>query len=187
MKKQLILVSLFLFIAVAAQAATLVELKTSMGIIKLELNEEKAPLSVDNFLAYANAGFYDGTIFHRVIDNFMIQGGGYDKDLQRKKTRSTIKNEAGNGLANVKGSISMARTNSVDSATSQFFINLKDNSFLNQRGQTPSTYGYAVFGQVVDGMEIVDKIGKVRTIKNNQFGDYPEPQVVIESVKLITE
>ncbi len=188
MKKRLILIALLIFSAVAAQAATRVEMKTSMGTITLELNEEQAPISVKNFLAYAEQNLYDGTIFHRVIKNFMIQGGGFDKALHRKQTRPPIKNEAGNGLPNVKGSIAMARTGVVDSATNQFFINLKDNAFLNQRGQSPSLYGYAVFGKVVAGMEVVEKIGKVRTIaKNNQFGDYPEPQVIIESVRRVGE
>ena len=188
MNKLLLLISLLVFTAVTVQAATRVEMKTSMGTITLELNEEQAPISVKNFLAYAEQNLYDGTIFHRVINNFMIQGGGFDKSLQRKQTRPPIKNEAGNGLPNVKGSIAMARTNVVDSATSQFFINLKDNAFLNQRGQSPSMYGYAVFGKVVAGMEIVEKIGKVRTIaKSNSMGDYPEPQVIIESVRRVSE
>ena len=188
MKKQLILICLLVFTTVTAQAATRVEMKTSMGTITLELNEELAPISVKNFLAYADQKLFDGTIFHRVIDNFMIQGGGYDKSLKRKQTQAPIKNEAGNGLPNVKGSIAMARTNVVDSATNQFFINLRDNAFLNQRGQSSGTYGYAVFGKVVAGMEVVEKIGKVRTIaKNNLFGNYPEPQVIIESVQRVSE
>lgn len=188
MKKLLILLILLALTVVTVQAATLVEMKTSMGTIKLELDEEKAPVSVKNFLAYTDQKFYDGTIYHRVIDNFMIQGGGYDKSLKRKQTQAPIKNEAGNGLANVKGSVAMARTNVVDSATGQFFINLKDNSFLNQRGQTPSTFGYAVFGKVVEGLDVVEKIGKVQTVaKNSLFRDYPEPQVVIESIRRITE
>jgi cyclophilin family peptidyl-prolyl cis-trans isomerase len=173
---------------VTAQAATLVEMKTNMGVIKLELNEEKAPISVQNFLAYTDKKLYDGTIFHRVINDFMIQGGGFDSALKRKETQAPIKNEAGNGLPNQKGSIAMARTNVVDSATNQFFINLKDNDFLNHRGPTPGAYGYAVFGKVVEGMAVVEKISKVRTIaKNSQFGDYPEPQVVIESVRRVAE
>lgn len=188
MKKLLLLIILLTFSAVTSQAATLVAVKTSMGTIELELNEEKAPVSVKNFLAYVDQKLYDGTIFHRVIDNFMIQGGGYDQALKRKPTQPPIKNEAGNGLPNVKGSIAMARTNVVDSATNQFFINLKDNGFLNQRGQTPSTYGYAVFGKVIAGMDVVEKIAKVRTIaKNSLFGDYPEPQVVIESVRRVSK
>jgi cyclophilin family peptidyl-prolyl cis-trans isomerase len=188
MKKLLLSITLLFFSAVAVQAATRVEMKTSMGTITLELNEEQAPISVKNFLAYAEQNFYDGTIFHRVIKNFMIQGGGFDKALQRKQTRPPIKNEAGNGLPNVKGSIAMARTGVVDSATSQFFINLKDNDFLNQRGKSPNMYGYAVFGKVVAGLEIVEKIGRIRTVaKSNLFSDYPEPQVIIESVRRVSE
>jgi len=183
-----LLLSCFLLLAVAgvAQAGTQVEMKTSAGVIKLELNDQKAPITVKNFLAYVDQKFYDGTIFHRVIGNFMIQGGGFDQSLVRKKTLSPIKNEADNGLLNDKGTIAMARTNVVDSATSQFFINLIDNNFLNHRGSAPSTYGYTVFGRVIEGMDIVEKIGKSRTIaKSSLFNDYPEPQVIIESVRRI--
>ena len=188
MKNSILLIALLLVTAINTQAATLVEVKTSIGTIELELNEELAPISVQNFLAYVDKNLYDGTIFHRVIDNFMIQGGGYDKDLKRKETLPPIKNEAGNGLPNLKGTIAMARTNVVDSATNQFFINLKDNAFLDQRGQTPSNFGYAVFGKVVAGLDVVEKIGKVRTIaKNSLFGDYPEPQVIIESVRRVSK
>ena len=185
--KKLLILGLILFVSVsAAQAATLVEIRTSMGKIKLELDEEKAPLSVENFLAYVDQKFYDGTIFHRIIGNFMIQGGGFDESLQRKKTDPPIKNEATNGLKNSKGTIAMARTNVVDSGTSQFFINLVDNDFLNNRGTTPRTYGYAVFGQVIEGMDVVEKIGKVRTVaKNPLFKDFPEPVVVIESIRRV--
>jgi cyclophilin family peptidyl-prolyl cis-trans isomerase len=183
--KQLFLICIFLLLTAGfVQAGTLVEMKTSAGTIKLELNDEKAPISVKNFLAYVDQKFYDGTIFHRVIGNFMIQGGGYDLTLQSKKTMAPIKNEAANGLTNDKGTIAMARTNVVDSATSQFFINLKNNDFLNHHGQYPSTYGYAVFGRVVAGMDVVEKIGTVRTIAKSQlFHDYPEQQVIIESVR----
>lgn len=188
MKKAMLLITLLLFIALNTQAATLVEMKTSLGSIKLELNEELAPISVQNFLTYVDKKLYDGTIFHRVINNFMIQGGGFDQSLKRKETLASIKNEAGNGLPNLKGTIAMARTNVVDSATNQFFINLKDNDFLNQRGQTASSYGYAVFGKVVAGLDVVEKIGKVRTIaKNSLFGDYPELPVIIESVRRVSE
>ncbi len=186
MKKLLILALLLCVSISAAQAATLVEISTSLGKIKLELDEEQAPLTVENFLAYVDKNFYDGTIFHRVIGNFMIQGGGFDQSLQRKKTDPPIKNEATNGLTNSKGTIAMARTNVVDSATSQFFINLVDNDFLNNRGTTPRTYGYAVFGKVIEGMEVVEQIGKVRTIaKNPLFKDFPEPVVVIDSVRRV--
>jgi len=188
MKKLILLLALLLFTAINTQASTKVEVKTSLGTIILELDEEKAPISVQNFLAYTDNKLYDGTIFHRVIDNFMIQGGGFDQSLKRKETQAPIKNEAGNGLPNLKGTVAMARTNVVDSATNQFFINLKDNDFLNQRGQAASNYGYAVFGKVVEGLNVVEKIGKVRTIaKNSLFSDYPEPQVIIESVRRVTE
>ena len=174
------------FLLATAQAGTLIEMQTSMGTIKLELDEAKAPVTVKNFLSYVDAGFYDGTIFHRVIGNFMIQGGGFDKSTQRKAVKAPIKNEADNGLENAKGSIAMARTGVVDSATSQFFINLVDNRSLNHRGTATNTYGYAVFGRVIEGFEVVEKIVKVRTIaKNQMFGDYPEPQVIIESVRRV--
>jgi cyclophilin family peptidyl-prolyl cis-trans isomerase len=170
----------------SVQAGTLVEMKTSMGTIKLELNDEKAPVSVNNFLSYVDEKFYDGTIFHRIIGNFMIQGGGFDQSTKRKAVKAPIKNEADNGLQNDKGTIAMARTGVIDSATSQFFINLVNNNFLNHRGKTGQTYGYAVFGKVVEGMDVVEKIGKVRTIRKNQlFQNYPQPLVVIESIRRI--
>jgi cyclophilin family peptidyl-prolyl cis-trans isomerase len=167
-------------------AATLVEMKTSHGTIQIELYPEKAPKTVENFLAYADRGFYDGTIFHRVIRGFMIQGGGFDQNDRRKETAASIGNEADNGLKNRAGSLAMARTNEVDSATSQFFINLTDNDFLNHRGRTPNAFGYAVFGQVIGGMEVVETIGKQKTYKrNNLFQDYPEQQIIIESIRRI--
>jgi len=183
--KKLLLVLLLLFLVFSvAQAGTLVEMKTSMGTIKLELNDEKAPVTVKNFLSYVDEKFYDGTIFHRVIDNFMIQRGGFDTLPKRKAVKAPIKNEADNGLPNNKGTIAMARTGVIDSATSQFFINLKDNGFLNHRGKSGNTYGYAVFGKVVEGMDVVEKIGKVKTIAKSQlFRDYPEPPVIIESIR----
>jgi len=185
--KRLLIVMILLMVGFGlAEAGTQVEMKTSMGIIKLELNDEKAPISVNNFLDYVDAKFYDGTIYHRVISNFMIQGGGFDKAPKRKQVGKPIKNEADNGLTNDKGTIAMARTGVIDSATSQFFINLKDNGFLNHRGKSGNTYGYAVFGKVIEGMDVVEKIGKVKTIAKNQlFRDYPERQVVIESVRRV--
>lgn len=157
-----------------------VRLKTTLGDIVLELNPEKAPKSVENFLSYVKSGAYDGTIFHRVIDNFMIQGGGFDKNYTRRPTQPPIINEADNGLKNVRGSISMARTNAVHSATSQFFINVKDNAFLDHRSPTPRGFGYAVFGKVVEGMDTVDAIRKVKTGAGGPFAkDVPKPQVVI--------
>ena len=176
----------FMFITGAAYAEPVVEMTTNLGVIRIELDSERAPVTVKNFLEYVDRKFYNGTIFHRVIKGFMIQGGGYGEGEKRKETMAPIKNEAENGLKNIKGSIAMARTNDVNSATSQFFINLVDNDFLNNRGTDPRRFGYAVFGQVVSGMDVVEKIGKVKTIaKSPVFKDYPEPQVVIESVRRV--
>ncbi len=154
-----------------------VVLETNMGTIEMELNAEKAPISVKNFLTYVESGFYDGTIFHRVINNFMVQGGGFDKHMQRKSTLAEIKNEAENGLKNDRGTLAMARTNVVDSATSQFFINHKDNDFLNN---SPRGFGYAVFGKVTSGMDVVDAIARVQT----KARDVPVNPVIIKSIKL---
>jgi len=153
-------------------------IKTSKGDIKLELDKENAPITVDNFLAYIEDGFYNGTIFHRVINNFMVQGGGFTPDMQQKPTNAPIKNEADNGLKNERGTIAMARTGVVDSATSQFFINHVDNAFLDHGLRD---YGYAVFGKVVDGMDVVDAIAVVETGP----GDVPKEQVFIESVTVV--
>lgn len=168
-----------------AQGNPVVVVETSLGNIEVELFEDKAPLSVKNFLAYANDGFYDGTVFHRVINNFMIQGGGYGADMKKKDTRPPIKNEADNGLKNERGTLAMARTNVVDSATAQFFINVTDNTFLNHRDTSPSGYGYAVFGKVTSGMDVVDKI---RAVKTGACGpeaakDCPQTPIIIKSVK----
>ncbi len=163
----------------------MVLMSTSMGDIKIELSEDKAPVTVKNFLGYVNDKFYDGTIFHRVIPNFMIQGGGFDKDMKEKSTKSPIKNEAGNGLKNDTGTVAMARTNVVDSATAQFFINVKDNAFLNHRDETPAGFGYAVFGKVVDGMDVVHKIEQVQTAKKGMYSDVPVQPVVIKSVTVV--
>jgi cyclophilin family peptidyl-prolyl cis-trans isomerase len=156
-----------------------VVLETSKGNIEIELNEGKAPVSVKNFLDYVDAHFYDGLIFHRVIDNFMIQGGGFTPDMAQKNGKAPIENEAGNGLTNVKYTVAMARTSVVNSATSQFFINTKDNAFLNHKDNTPQGFGYAVFGKVVKGQEIVDAIGKVKTGTKNGFNDVPTEAVTI--------
>jgi cyclophilin family peptidyl-prolyl cis-trans isomerase len=153
-------------------------IKTSKGDIKIELDKENAPISVDNFLTYVEDGFYDGTIFHRVINNFMVQGGGFTADMQQKSTNPQIKNEADNGLKNERGTIAMARTGVVDSATSQFFINHADNTFLDHGIKD---YGYAVFGKVVDGMDVVDAIAVVQTGP----GDVPNEHVVIESITVV--
>ena len=156
--------------------------ETSLGSIELALDAEKAPITVSNFVKYAKIGHYDGTIFHRVIDGFMIQGGGFTPDLQQKQTQPPIKNEAANGLKNARGTIAMARTMVVDSATSQFFINLKDNVFLDYRSPDPRGFGYAVFGKVTKGLEVVDKIAKVKTGNCGYMGDVPEETVLIKKV-----
>jgi cyclophilin family peptidyl-prolyl cis-trans isomerase len=159
-------------------------LKTSEGDIKVELFEKEAPLSAKNFLEYASAGFYSGTVFHRVIDGFMIQGGGFSADMKRKETKAPIKNEGGNGLENKKYTLAMARTSVPDSATSQFFINTNDNGFLD-RAQSSDGVGYAVFGKVIEGTEVVDKIGKVKTGTKAGMQDVPVNPVVIESVEVV--
>jgi peptidyl-prolyl cis-trans isomerase A (cyclophilin A) len=159
--------------------------QTSMGNIKLELFEKEAPLSVKNFLAYVNSGFYSGTIFHRVIPNFMIQGGGFTADFKEKPTNAPIKNEAGNGIKNVRGTLAMARTFIIDSASAQFFINVKDNDFLNHSSNTMQGYGYAVFGKVIEGMEIVDKIAAVPTGMHGEMSDVPKKEVIINSMKVL--
>ncbi len=160
-------------------------IETSMGTITVELDDAKAPITVKNFIDYAQAGHYDGTIFHRVIDGFMIQGGGFTKDMNQKETRAPIKNEAANGLKNARGTLAMARTMIVDSATSQFFINLVDNDFLNYRGPDPRMFGYAVFGKVTDGMEVVDRIAKVKTGFAGPHQNVPEEPVIIRKVHLV--
>ncbi len=159
-------------------------LKTNHGDIKVELFEKEAPISVRNFLDYVDSGFYEGTVFHRVIDGFMIQCGGFTQDMERKSTNKPIKNEAGNGLKNDKYTLAMARTSVPDSATSQFFINTADNGFLN-RAQSQDGVGYAVFGKVVEGTEVVDKIGKVKTGTKAGMGDVPLQPVVIESIQVL--
>ncbi|HLU05148.1 MAG TPA: peptidylprolyl isomerase [Woeseiaceae bacterium] len=159
----------------------MITIETSKGDIVVELFEEEAPLSSANFTQYAKDGFFDDTVFHRVIPNFMIQGGGMTEDLSSKKTRAPIKNEAANGLKNVRGTLAMARTGEVDSATSQFFINLKDNSFLDHGGRD---YGYAVFGRVSDGMDVVDAIAKVETGRQRGHDDVPSEPVVIRKVTI---
>lgn len=170
--------------AVKVPKNPVVLMETSMGNVKMELFEAEAPVSVQNFLDYANSGFYNNTIFHRVIANFMIQGGGYSTDPKKKPTKAPIKNEAGNGLKNQRGTLAMARTSVVDSATAEFFINVVNNDFLNQRDKTQQGFGYAVFGKVVEGMDVVDKIAAVKTVVRG-FPDVPEKQVVIKSIKVL--
>ena len=159
-------------------------LKTSEGDIKIELFEKEAPISAQNFLAYANAGFYNGTIFHRVIDGFMIQCGGFTADMKQKKTNPPIKNESTNGLENKKYTLAMARTSVPDSATSQFFINTTDNDFLD-RSQSRDSVGYAVFGRVVEGQAVVDKIGKAKTGTSAGMQDVPVKAITIDSVEVV--
>ena len=157
-------------------------IETSMGSITLELDAAKAPVTVKNFCDYAKSGHYNGTIFHRVIDGFMIQGGGFTAAMDQKPTNAPIKNEATNGLSNARGTIAMARTQVVDSATSQFFINLTDNTFLDHRAPDPRGFGYAVFGKVTDGMDVVDKIAKVKTRSVGYYENVPEEAVTIRKV-----
>ncbi|WP_296654219.1 peptidylprolyl isomerase [Paraburkholderia sp.] len=163
----------------------MVELHTNHGVIKLELNAEKAPKTVENFLAYVKKGHYDGTVFHRVIDGFMIQGGGFEAGMKQKPTDAPIENEANNGLKNERGSIAMARTNDPHSASSQFFINVADNDFLNHSSPSPQGWGYAVFGKVVEGLEVVDKIKKVKTGSKGFHQDVPVDDVVIEKAVIV--
>lgn len=165
-------------------ASPVVVMETSMGTIEIELDEEKAPVTVKNFLSYVDSKFYDGTIFHRVINGFMIQGGGFTKDMKEKKTRAPIINEASNGLRNDTGTVAMARTSDPNSATAQFYINVNDNTPLNYRGPGPSDIGYAVFGKVIKGMHVVDRIKAVKTGTIYPYSDVPMDPVVIRSVRL---
>jgi peptidyl-prolyl cis-trans isomerase B (cyclophilin B) len=163
-----------------------VKLETTKGTIVIELDGERAPKSAENFLAYVRAGHYDGTVFHRVIPGFMIQGGGVGTDLRPKENRQPIPNEAANGLKNTRGSIAMARTGEIDSATSQFFINLVDNTFLDHQDRTPRGYGYAVFGAVVEGMDVVDAIAALPTGPAGPFrSDVPKEPVVITAASVV--
>lgn len=168
-----------------AGAAPFVEFQTSAGKITVELAQDKAPKTVENFLAYAKSGFYDGTIFHRVIDGFMIQGGGFDARMDQKPTRAPIKNEADNGLKNLTGTIAMARTADPHSATAQFFINLSDNDFLNFRAPAGNAWGYAVFGKVTGGMDVVRKIAGVPTGNVGPYQNVPVTPVTIQSVQIL--
>lgn len=169
----------------ADEANPKVSMETSMGNITVELFRDKAPITVRNFLSYVKDGYYDGLTFHRVIPNFMIQGGGLDENMQPKKTKFAIKNEAANGLTNKRGTLAMARTAQVDSATSQFFINVVDNGSLDHKGTRNDLYGYAVFGQVVEGMDVVDAIKGVKTGSKAGHSDVPVEPVFITSIKLL--
>ena len=185
--KRVVLLFLLLCVAAApALAKEVVVIETSKGEIKVELDDVKSPVSVKNFLSYVDQGYYKETIFHRVIANFMIQGGGFNAELQPKPPgNAPIKNEAGNGLKNVRGTIAMARTGMVDSATSQFFINLVDNGFLDHRDESSSGFGYAVFGKVIGGMDVVDKIAAVPTGARNLLSDVPVETIVIKDVRRV--
>ncbi|MBR0128954.1 MAG: peptidyl-prolyl cis-trans isomerase [Neisseriaceae bacterium] len=187
MKFSTALLAFSLSISAPVFADTLVKMETSMGDIELVLDEKAAPKSVANFVKYANKGFYNGTIFHRVIPNFMIQGGGFTPDMTQKATDAPISNEAANGLKNQVGTIAMARTSDPNSATSQFFINVADNEFLNFKAPTPQYYGYAVFGRVSKGMEVVNKIVAVPTGNHGMHQNVPQKPVVIKSVKVVSQ
>lgn len=163
----------------------MIKLHTTLGTISLELNAEKAPNTVANFLEYARAGHYDGTIFHRVIDGFMIQGGGFTPDMQQRPTREAIENEAANGLRNTRGTIAMARTQAPHSATAQFFINVVNNTPLDYRAPDLQGWGYCVFGEVTEGMDVVDKIRAVKTGRRGFYQDVPVEDVIIERVEII--
>lgn len=170
--------------AVEQPAAPVVVIQTSMGNIEVELNAEKAPNTVKNFLQYVNDHFYDGTIFHRVIYGFMIQGGGFSQNMEQKETREPVASEAANGLKNERGTIAMARTGNPHSATCQFFINTRDNYPLNYTAPTTRGYGYTVFGKVISGMDVVDKIEVVRTVSKGFLDDVPAQPVIIEKISI---
>jgi cyclophilin family peptidyl-prolyl cis-trans isomerase len=173
------------FAADSAAANPRVVLDTSEGKITIELLNKESPLSVANFIEYVKSGFYNGTVFHRVIPNFMIQGGGFTTDLAQKETRGTLKNEANNGLRNLRGTVAMARRGEPDSATAQFFINLSENNFLDHQNETNAGWGYAVFARVTEGMEIVDKIAATTTTTVGPLSDVPAQAIVIKSAQLL--
>jgi peptidyl-prolyl cis-trans isomerase B (cyclophilin B) len=174
-------------LAAGIQAAPQVTLETSYGDIVIQLDAAAAPKTVANFLGYVNSGFYDGTIFHRVIQKFMIQGGGFTPDMTQKATKPPIPNEAYNGLLNLRGTIAMARTGDPHSATAQFFINTVDNPFLNHRSKTPDEWGYCVFGKVIRGMDVVDSIAKTPTTRQGMYSDVPFGPVIIKKAMVVKE
>ena len=188
LRKQIFLIVFILLYSLTSNIqaeTTMVKMDTNQGTIMLELDADNAPNTVANFLTYAKEGFYDGTIFHRVISNFMIQGGGFTEDMNQKTVHDPIQNEANNGLKNDNGTIAMARTGDPHSATAQFFINVKDNSFLNFSSETPQGWGYAVFGKVTEGMDVVEKIKAVATTTKGPYADVPQEAVIIEKVTIV--
>ncbi len=188
LRKQIFLIVFILLFSITSNIqaeTTMVKMDTNQGTIMLELDADNAPNTVANFLTYAKEGFYDGTIFHRVISNFMIQGGGFTEDMNQKTVHDPIENEANNGLKNDNGTIAMARTGDPHSATAQFFINVKDNDFLNFSSETPQGWGYAVFGKVTEGMDIVEKIKAVETTTKGPYQDVPVEAIVIEKVTIV--
>ena len=187
MKARLLLLAVLLLVFNAFAADPQVEIKTNLGSIIIELNSDKAPKSVENFLQYVKDGHYKGTIFHRVIPNFMVQGGGFSADFAQKKTRPPIPIEANNGLRNDTGTVAMARTSDPNSATAQFFINHRNNDFLNHTAPTPQGWGYAVFGKVIKGMDVVNKIAAIPTGPRGPFpSDVPSQQVIIEDARILS-
>lgn len=187
MKARLLLLAVLLLVFNAFAADPQVEIKTNLGSIIIELNSDKAPKSVENFLQYVKDGHYKGTIFHRVIPNFMVQGGGFSADFAQKKTRAPIPIEANNGLRNDTGTVAMARTSDPNSATAQFFINHRNNDFLNHTAPTPQGWGYAVFGKVIKGMDVVNKIAAIPTGPRGPFpSDVPSQQVMIEDARILS-
>ena len=185
--KNLVLGGLLFCASTCTLAAPSVEFQTNQGDFTVELYPEKAPKTVANFLQYVKEGYYENTIFHRVINHFMIQGGGFERDLSEKNTRAAVVNEAGNGLLNQTGTIAMARTADPDSATAQFFVNLIDNQFLDYTGPDPDQIGYCVFGKVTSGMDVVQKIGVTQTNTVGRYSDVPVKPIIIKSAKLLGE
>jgi len=188
LRKQIFLIVFILLFTITSNIqaeTTMVKMDTNQGTIMLELDADNAPNTVANFLTYAKEGFFDDTIFHRVISNFMIQGGGFTEDMNQKTVRDPIKNEANNGLKNDNGTIAMARTGDPHSATAQFFINVKDNDFLNFSSETPQGWGYAVFGKVTEGMDIVEKIKAAETTTKGPYQDVPVEAIIIEKVTVV--
>ena len=192
MRKMILTLMLFLFTTLSiatenkmSETPSKVKLTTSLGDIIIQLNSEKAPISAENFLTYVKEGFYNGTIFHRIIPGFMAQGGGFDTDFNQKAVHASIKNEADNGLKNNRGTLAMARTPDPDSATAQFFISYKDNSFLDHTSKTPNGWGYAVFAEVIEGMDIVDSMADVATGNRGGHQDVPKEDIIIEKAEVL--